>query len=146
MKIFLIILPWLAIAIGFLLLNFFVLPKYKRHTPIPQRDIEYEKYFPALETWNLCGFTLIDTGILDYRTMASIQYHFFIILGLPIVPMGCVLASEGMTNRINHKRSLTNYTIYSSVKWNACEILSIYIVRWSVIIIIGCLLYLFSLI
>lgn len=63
------------------------------------------------------------------RDIGYVQYSFLMVI-IPIVPLGCYISS--MTSKVspNWKREKTTYNIKGSQPWNVWEILCIYYQYW----------------
>ena len=91
---------------------------------------------PELPLGSLNGFGSTMLGAFrtphaDYR----VYYVVLTILFLPIVPFGCVLASREGTKAGSWLPGLTtSYRIYGATRWNVWDVLSLYAVRWGLIL------------
>lgn len=82
---------------------------------------KFEKCDPPLGTMNGIGFTLYETGRLDYNTMSSAHYLFFCFI-IPLFPVGCYRAQT-----LGSKGRSTQYRIFGHEKWRFWEVVSIYL-------------------
>lgn len=99
-----------------------------------------------LGTGNSIGFSLIQ-GVNFHRyyngiqVFAFIHYHFFVLLFLPIVPLGCYDARV-----VGRKHKATTYQIKNKQEMNKWEVLWIYSFSWGIgLIAIGLIMFVCSL-
>ena len=57
---------------------------------------------------------------------AYAMYNFFMLLWLPIIPLGCYLAEE------SYGRKGNSYRVYCELKFEGREVLDIYLQRWGI--------------
>lgn len=124
----------LAIALVTSFFNDKVIEQYVKDKDI---IIPYERE-PALGTGNGIGGTLIQGQRYHLPTASYAYYNFFVILYLPIIPLGCYLAKEDGFEYINHKRSIRKYKVIGMLKWDILEVIYIYLSTYSITSAIVC--------
>ena len=101
---------------------------------------------PPLSTFNTIGCNLYGDFRMDFNG-SSVKYLFFCIL-IPLIPIGCYRAKKGNTVYLGKQGAArvneTKYTIYGTEKWNAVEVISIYLFVTSIIIGIILICYLWD--
>lgn len=88
-------------------------------------SIRWRKGNPLLGTGNGIGGVFIK-GYRRAMGVGDVYYNFLSFI-VPIIPIGCFLAEEGVYNYKSHHSSTQSYKVYGSVKWNLIELLSIYL-------------------
>lgn len=99
---------------------------------------------PPLSTINTIGFNLYGNFRADING-STVKYLFFCIF-FPLFPIGCYRATEGASKYLGRQGvaqvTKTKYTIYGTEKWNVVEVLVIYLITISLVIV--CLIIYFS--
>ena len=98
---------------------------------------KFEVCNPPLGTFNGIGFTLMRGGRHDFGTNSQAWYLFFVILFIPIFPVGCCRATQ-----VDSSGKGNSYRIYGYEKWSIWEVLSIYINSYIYIVGVALLLML----
>ena len=87
----------------------------------------------SLSTVNTIGVALLGDGYrFDAKTFSSVKYSFF-TLYFPIWPLGCYRVSTLGTQKVSRGKMVTHYKIFGTERWNAWEVVSIYLYYWSAI-------------
>ena len=64
----------------------------------------------------------------------SVYYIFFTVLWMPLIPVGCIVASRGKTEFTGILPGFdTEYSIFGKTKWNGMELLCIYALYWGIL-------------
>lgn len=72
---------------------------------------------------------------------AYAMYNFFMLLWIPIIPLGCYLAEE------SYGRKGNSYRVYCALKFEGREVLDIYLQRWGIgLAIIGLIIMIANLV
>ena len=137
-----------------LLLGFLIKSKGKTKEIDIKRLYKLSGNESSCHTVNSTGVNYIDTGIsiplsqiskeiLNSKYVyeyvnATIQYQFFVILNIPILPLDCHLVHAPF------KSTSTSYTICAGCHTKGTEILGIYLRRWGFLAILIGLLLLFT--
>lgn len=142
----------LLIGFGMILIGglLFPLNHYLEDNILAFKKLQYVNSKPngglSLGTGNSIGFSLLEgvnlNRYIGNRYVCSVSYHFFVILYLPIIPLGCYNA-----RCTGHARKGSSYLIGGKQKMNFWEILWIYTGYWSYsLVIIGIIFVIISLI
>lgn len=86
---------------------------------------------------SLNGFGITMLGGFDSSTSSdyAVYYVMLTALWLPVIPVGCVIASREGTHLTAFLPGINkDYRIYGKARWNAWELLSIYAQRWGFIL------------
>ena len=86
---------------------------------------------------SLNGFGITMLG--GFRSSTSSDYAVYYVmltaLWMPIIPVGCVIASREGTHLSGFLPGInTEYRVYGKSRWNGWELISIYALRWGIVL------------
>ena len=120
---------WLVAVIALLMVAF----NYFAPIGTSERSLS-TAYSPCLHTINGCGTSMFKA---PFSQLGEVRYQFFTLAYMPIFPLDCYLATKTDSEPELLGWS-SSYRIYGSLNMNALELLNIYLVWWSpVILLIG---------
>lgn len=121
------LIPVLVLLFWFFILN----PKVVKLTNKIEPRFDGKNVDESLSTTNTIGVALLGDGYrFDMRTLSSVKYSFF-TLYFPIWPLGCYRVSTLGTQKVSRGKVVTQYKIFGTERWNAWEVISIYLYYWS---------------